>query len=369
MPKLRVLIVDDAVVVRKILAESLSADPDLEVITAANGRIALSKLSQVNPDVVTLDMEMPELDGLGTLKAIRATHPALPVVMFSTLTDRGAAATLDALALGANDYVTKPSNVGSVGAAVAQIKEQLIPKIKALCGRPGAAVSPPPDSGPASGARGPARLMVPPRRSTGARVEIVAIGVSTGGPNALSAVLPALPRDFAVPIVIVQHMPPVFTKLLADRLAGQCAIRVQEGAAGMIVRPGEAVIAPGGLHMTVSRAEGVATIATNTAPPENSCRPAVDALFRSVAGSYGASALGVVLTGMGSDGLRGSEHIREAGGEVLAQDEGSSVVWGMPGFVAKAGLASAVVPLREVAGELVRRVAEGRSTVRRALAS
>lgn len=381
MPKLRVLIVDDAVVVRKILTDSLSADPDLEVVTAANGRIALAKLAQVNPDVVTLDFEMPEMDGLATLKAIRQTHPKLPVIMFSTLTERGAAVTFDALAAGANDYVTKPANVGSVGTAIARINDELIPKIKSLCGRHAPAVSgaaelkpgascpvrfprPAGSTGPgsmlAAGAAGNARFDAGGTLRPATRIEMIAIGVSTGGPNALSALLPTLAADFPVPIAIVQHMPPVFTRLLAERLAGQCALKVRESEPGMTLGPGELIIAAGGSHMTLERTAGIAKVASNMDPPENSCRPAVDQLFRSVARGYGASALAVVLTGMGSDGLRGCEHIREAGGDVVVQDEASSVVWGMPGFVAKAGLAGRVLPLTEIGTELTRRAWEGR---------
>ncbi len=365
MPKLRVLIVDDAVVVRKILTDSLSADPDLEVVTAANGRIALAKLSQVNPDIVTLDFEMPEMDGLTTLKEIRKTHPKLPVIMFSTLTERGAAVTFDALAAGANDYVTKPANVGSVATAISRINSELIPKIKSLCGRGAPAVSTQAELKP--GAACPVRFVPPAAAIKGkrGRVELVAIGVSTGGPNALSELLPTLPADFPVPILIVQHMPPVFTKLLADRLAEQCRLKVRESEPGLVLRAGEIIIAAGGSHMTVESAAGLQRTASNMEPPENSCRPAVDQLFRSAAKTFGASTLGVVLTGMGSDGLRGCEHIREAGGEVVVQDEQSSVVWGMPGFVAKAGLANRVLPLREIGPELTRRAKEGRDTPRR----
>jgi two-component system chemotaxis response regulator CheB len=349
MPKIRVLIVDDAVVVRKILTDALGSDPDLEVFTAANGRIALAKIPQINPDVMTLDMEMPEMDGITTLKALRKTYPKLPVIMFSTLTERGAVATLDALSAGANDYVTKPANVGSVAAAYARIKCELVPKLKALCGiheTPAAMLNP---------------IKPPPRvRGEQKEIEIVAIGVSTGGPNALSEMMPLLPHDLPVPIVIVQHMPPIFTKLLADRLAGQCAIGVNEGAVDMPLRAGHAIVAPGGSHMFVRRQGTRVVIGTNMDPPQNSCRPAVDVLFRSVASVYGAATLGVILTGMGSDGLRGCEFIREAGGHVIVQDEASSVVWGMPGYVARAGLADKILPLKEIAGEIVRCVNQRR---------
>jgi two-component system chemotaxis response regulator CheB len=191
-------------------------------------------------------------------------------------------------------------------------------------------------------------------------VDIIAIGVSTGGPNALSALLPELPGDLPVPIVIVQHMPPFFTRLLADRLGAQSALAVCEGAAGQTLQPGTVYIAPGDYHMTVRRDGKVRRIHTNQDSPENSCRPAADVLFRSVVGAYGSGTLGVVLTGMGQDGLRGCEMIREAGGRVLAQDEASSVVWGMPGFVARAGLADKVLPLNEIAAEIVRRVTRDR---------
>jgi len=349
MAKLRILIVDDAVVVRKILTESLTSEPDMEVSSAANGRIALAKIPQVNPDLVTLDMEMPEMDGLTTLKELRKLYPKLPVIMFSTLTERGAAATLDALAAGANDYVTKPANVGSVAIAFARIKSELIPRIKALCHvQEKVAVAPRP---------------VKPAAPVAARpgtIDIVTIGVSTGGPNALWEMLPLLPRNLPVPIVIVQHMPPMFTKLLADRLAGQCQMGVKEGVAGMPVLPGNIYIAAGGSHMVVQRLGNSVVIGTNMEPPQNSCRPAVDVLFRSVVSVYGQRALGVILTGMGNDGLRGCEQIREAGGEVLVQDEASSVVWGMPGFVARAGLARKVLPLGEIAGEIVRCVNQRR---------
>jgi two-component system chemotaxis response regulator CheB len=353
VPKLRVLIVDDSIVIRRILSEALSQDPELEVFTAPNGRIALAKLTQVNPDAVTLDMEMPDLDGLGTLRELRKTHPKLPVIMFSTLTARGATATLDALTAGASDYVTKPANVGGVTEAIDRIKGELIPKIKAFCAGAAAKGAVP------KTVTAPAPLMPTwtlPHRAFAGHIEIVAIGVSTGGPNALSEVLPTLPRDLPVPIVIVQHMPPIFTKLLADRLASQCKLRVLEGADGMVVEPGSVYIAPGGFHMTVERAGAAVKLATNVEPPENSCRPAVDALFRSVAAKFGPAALGVIMTGMGSDGLRGCEQIKAGGGKVIVQDEATSVVWGMPGFVSRAGLADRVLPLPGIGAEIAGRV-------------
>jgi two-component system chemotaxis response regulator CheB len=358
--KIRILVVDDSVVVRRMLSDALSADPQLEVVgAAANGKIALARIPQVNPDVVILDVEMPELDGLEALRALRRTYPFLPVIMFSTMTQRGAAATLDALSLGANDYVTKPANVGSAHQAIEQIRAELIPKIKMFCAK-AAGLEFPQTPRPSSLAiPAPKRLAAPFRRA--GRVEVVAIGVSTGGPNALSELIPEFPADFSVPIVIVQHMPPLFTKLLAERLEARANIKVEEGAPGQTVNAGHAFIAPGNYHMIVQREEGSVRIQIHQEPPENSCRPAVDVLFRSVAETYGAGALGVVMTGMGQDGLRGSERIREAGGQVFVQDEATSVVWGMPGFVANAGLADKVLPLQQLGSEIVRRVRTGRA--------
>ena len=349
MRPIRILIIDDSVVIRRLLTDCLAADPEIEVVaTASRGRIGLAKIPQVNPDLVTLDVEMPEMSGLEVLREIRKTHPRLPEIMFSTLTERGATTTLDALSLGASDYVTKPSNVGSVGAAIEKVREDLIPKIKALCGR---VVGRRPEIAAVPLPRRPLRPAV---RAT--HIEAVAIGVSTGGPNALAELIPMLPVEIAVPILIVQHMPPLFTRILAERLDGLGAFRVREGIAGEIVRPGEAWIAPGGKHMVARRSGNVVSPGPHEDPPENSCRPAVDVLFRSVAEAYAGRVLAVVLTGMGQDGWRGCEVIRDAGGQILAQDEESSVVWGMPGFVARAGLAEAVLPLRQLGAEIVRRV-------------
>ncbi|MFA5907765.1 MAG: chemotaxis response regulator protein-glutamate methylesterase [Vicinamibacterales bacterium] len=353
MSRIRVLIVDDAVVIRRLVGDVLSADPEIEVVgTAANGRIGLQKITQCNPDVVTMDVEMPDMNGIETLKEIRKTWLKLPVIMFSTLTERGAAATLDALQAGASDYVTKPANVGSVTAGLEAVRRDLIPKIKALAGR----TAVPATVAPAARQIATLATACSPASLTG-QINIIAIGVSTGGPNALAELLPALPATLPVPIVIVQHMPPMFTRLLAERLDAQSAIKVAEGRAGMTLEPGHAYIAPGDFHMTLQRRGTAVEVAVNQEPPENSCRPAVDVLFRSVVAQFGSGTLGVILTGMGQDGLRGCELIRETGGQVVVQDEASSVVWGMPGFVARAGLAHRVLPLNTIAGELVRRTA------------
>ena len=352
MASIRILVVDDSVVIRKVLSDTLSADPALEVVgTAGDGRIALAKIPLLKPDLITLDIEMPVMDGLETLAAVRKLYPKMPVIMFSTLTERGAAATLDTLSLGASDYATKPSNTGSAAVAIERICAELIPKIKALCGVVSSKVAPLPRSRPA--------LKV--RLRSNPRIKIVAIGSSTGGPNALAEVLPHIPNDFPVPIVVVQHMPPIFTRLLAERLASHSAIPIEEGSAGMALSPGHAWIAPGDFHMTVNHAGVVRRLDLNKGPRENSCRPAVDVLFRSVVAAYGANVLGVVMTGMGSDGLLGAGVIRDAGGEVIIQDEASSVIWGMPGLVHASGLADGVYLLKDLATEITRRVVQSRN--------
>ena len=340
MPKIRVLIVDDAVIVRSRLSKILSNDPQLEVVgVAANGRIALAMISQVNPDVIILDIEMPEMDGLQTLAAIRQIYPRLPVIMYSTFTRRGAIATLEALSLGASDYATKPSNLGSVEATTQHIQDDLIPKIKAFGTffTPSIIINP----------------VIFPVHSDIQQVEVVAIGVSTGGPNALAVVLKQFPADLSVPILIVQHMPPMFTKLLAEQLASKCKIPVDEAVSGQILEPGHAWIAPGDFHLIVQRDNTGVRLLTHQTSKENSCRPSVDVLLRSVAQVYGAGAIAVILTGMGQDGLHGCECIREAGGQVLAQDKATSVVWGMPGFVVNAGLANKILPLNQIADEIM----------------
>ncbi len=356
-PRIRVLVVDDSVVVRRIVTEVLGQAPDIEVVgIAANGKIAVQKLTQVNPDLVTLDVEMPEMDGLATLKAIRATHPRLPIIMYSTLTERGAATTLDALAAGATDYVTKPANVGSVTEAKERIATELVPKVRALCGRVERRPLKPTTTAPALPAAPRPRAPALPQR-----VDVVGIGSSTGGPNALTEVFSRLPATFPVPIVVTQHMPPLFTRYLAERLNDVSGLTVREAVTGARLEPGTAWVAPGDHHLTIRQEGPWMTVVLNQDPPENSCRPAVDPMFRSLAAVYGARVLGVVLTGMGHDGGVGAEHLKAAGGQVIVQDEATSVVWGMPGTVAEAGLADQVLPLAAIGDELNRRVTVGRA--------
>ena len=278
------------------------------------------------------------------------------MIMFSALTERGGTATLDALARGASDYVTKPTPSETPERSHERVREEFLRKIKSLC-----AVRQP--------RQGPGPMPVPILVSgvsarPQARIDVVAIGTSTGGPNALTTLIPQLPADFPVPVVIVQHMPPLFTRLLAERLNTLSRLEVQEGREGQQLRRGQVWIAPGDLHMTVARKGTEFLLGINHDPQENSCRPAVDVLFRSVAQTYGANVLAVVLTGMGTDGTLGAAVIRESGGEVIAQDEASSAVWGMPGNVVAASLADRIVPLSGIVPELVRRV-----SMRRVIAS
>lgn len=352
MQKLRVLIVDDSTVIRRLLSEALSADPEIDVVgVAANGKIALAKLPQLNPDLITLDIEMPEMDGLETLTAVRAKYPKLPIIMFSTLTERGAQTTLEALSRGATDYVTKPSNVGSVGAAIQSVQSELIPKIKVFCKRNSPiTLAAHKLEKPTAGLARPIP-MAPAAKPT--RLDALVIGTSTGGPNALAAMLPQIPVDFPLPIFIVQHMPPVFTARLAERLNQLCPITVVEAKDRMVVEPGKAYLAPGDFHMTLRRQGTSTVIVLNQEPPECSCRPAVDVLFRSASQLYAANLMSVVLTGMGQDGMKGCEVIRKAGGYVIAQDEQTSVVWGMPGAVTRSGLAHQVLPLERIGKEVV----------------
>ena len=348
--KKRVLLVDDAVVVRKALSLAIAQDPDLEVAgTAVNGRVALAKFPALKPDIVLLDIEMPEMDGLETVRELRKIDTRVPIIMFSTLTERGASATLEALSLGATDYVTKPSNV-DLAATLAAISRELVPKIRALCRlsevRINGAMAKPAQQTPLICAPQRARLLSP--------VQVVAIGVSTGGPDALARVLPFFAANFPVPIVIAQHMPPIFTSLLAARLSAKSELPVRECVSGQTLTPGCAVIAPGDFHMVASQQDGGVVLKTHQGPKENFCRPSVDVLFHSIARVYGARALAVVLTGMGQDGLKGCETLRSLGARIYVQDEASSVVWGMPGFVARGGLADKILPLDQIGAEIVR---------------
>jgi two-component system chemotaxis response regulator CheB len=352
--RIRVLVVDDSVVIRRLVTQALSEDPALEVVgSVSNGALGLAKIAQTNPDVVTLDVEMPEMDGLEMLRRLIKQNVRPRVVMFSTLTERGAAATLDALALGADDYVTKAANGGSLDRSLASLREELVPKVKqffVLAQQRQEQPQSRPVPGPSSAPR-PAH-----ERFAGSRAKVLAIGVSTGGPTALGMIIPQVPSDFPLPILIVQHMPPLFTRLLAERLQASTPLKVEEAAEGSVVTGGKVLIAPGDYHMRLRNTGKEMVICLDQAPPENSCRPAVDVLFRSVSETFGNAAVGAILTGMGQDGLRGVQTLKATGAFVIAQDEASSVVWGMPGSVVAAGLADTVVPLDHVIPEVLRRI-------------
>lgn len=361
--RIRVMVVDDSVVIRRLVTETLGGDESIEVVgVAANGQIALTRIPMLNPHVITLDIEMPEMDGLETLKHLRSRHPEIRVIMFSTLTERGAAATLDALTLGASDYVTKASNCGSIGASTKALREELLPKIKSLVpsqtGHSTTARSLHRDAVTAEARSGSITAPAAGRKTATGRTnlvppQVVVIGVSTGGPNALSVLIPQLPASFPLPILVVQHMPPMFTRLLAERLQTLSALTVREAQEGDEAVPGTVLIAPGDYHMQVTRKGLKSVVTMNQGTPENSCRPAADVLFRSAQECYGGAAIAVVLTGMGQDGLRGTQLLKEAGATVIAQDEESCVVWGMPGFVVRAGLADRVLPIQQIAANLL----------------
>ena len=343
---IRVLVCDDSATIRGILATTLDREHDVRVsATAVNGRACLDALASELPDIVLLDVEMPVMDGLTALREIRRRHPKLPVLMFSSLTERGAKATVDALLAGANDYVAKPAGLDP-GAVADRIRAEVVTRIRALV----------PVGGGAS-ASAVVASAAPPRPVVARREAIrgVVIAVSTGGPTALAEVLSACAADCGVPILVVQHMPAFFTTQLAERLTKLCGVRVVEATEGLPLDPGAVVIAPGGRHLEVAGTAATPRARLTEAPQENSCRPAADVLFRTAARVWGAGTLGVVLTGMGRDGLAGSRAIVEAGGAVLAQDEFSSVVWGMPGEVVRAGLADAVLPLGQVGVEIALR--------------
>lgn len=343
---IRILVVDDSVVIRRLISEALASDPQMNVVgTASNGSIALQRIRHLQPDVVTLDIEMPEMDGIETLRRIRSEFPKIHVIMLSSLTERGAAITMDALALGARDYLTKPANVHSIEVAMGSLRKDLLSKVKQFFCRQSAPVD---ENRTIAEVRSHMSYAGPKRA--------VVIGVSTGGPTALSEILPLFPGSFHLPILIVQHMPPMFTRLLADRLRLITQLPVREAADAEPVQSGQILIAPGNYHLQVKNTgDGIVT-ELNQEPQENSCRPAVDVLFRSASAVWGGAVVAAVLTGMGQDGLQGVRSLRRHGAYVIAQDEPSSVVWGMPGYVARSGMADAVLPLQQIVPKILENV-------------
>lgn len=347
---MRCLVIDDSALYRKIVRDVLASTSDVEVVGVANdGERALDQIKSLRPDLVTLDLEMPKLDGIGVLRELKRQKIEVAAIMVSAFTARGAKATTEALSLGAFDFILKPTT-NSLEESILQLRRDLLPKVNACRLRNVRPAVPAPRPGitPIAPTARRQRLRLP-----GARPEIVAIGISTGGPQALTQLLPRLPKSFPAPIVIVQHMPPMFTKSLADDLNRRCQLTVMEATQGQPIRSGEVLIAPGGKHMRVAKLATGAVVQLTDDPPERNCKPAADFLFRSVASNYGPNALGVVLTGMGDDGTAGAKLMHSAGASILAQDEDTCVVYGMPKSIVDNGLADAVVPLEKVHEHLI----------------
>lgn len=362
MTRLKAMVVDDSILYRKVLSDILSEFPEVELAgTASNGKIAVEKLERQPVDFITLDFEMPEMDGLEVLKRLKTVAPDVKAVMVSSHTRAGATVTMNALEQGAFDFIDKP-DTGSVMESKQALKSQLRAILNVLLVKQSLRGTPPPkpvaplasrpsQPSPSSFASGIAQRM---RAVGAARPDIVAIGVSTGGPNALSQVIPSLPGSLRVPVVIVQHMPPMFTAALAESLGRKSALRVCEATDGEKVLAGSVYIAPGGRQMRLERSpRGELVIRITDDAPENNCKPSVDYLFRSVSKLFGASALGVIMTGMGSDGVKGLAVMKEAGAKVIAQDEATCVVYGMPMEAVKAGVVDTVLPLSRIADEIV----------------
>mgnify|MGYP000918785917 CR=1 FL=1 len=367
---IRVLVVDDTVTYRKIVSDLLEDEADIEVIgVAANGRIAMQKIEHGRPDLITLDLEMPELDGLGVLRELRGMTNPPGAIMLSAFTSQGASQTLAALSEGAFDFVLKPDE-GDIETNKARLRQALCPKIRTymstrrvkhrapalLSSKVASAIEKP----------RPIETSIPARRISGigGRPRVVALGISTGGPRALSTMMPKLPGDLDVGMVIVQHMPPLFTKSLADDLNRRCALTVSEARDGQPVLKGHALIAPGGRQMKVVAQGPDLLVSLTDDPPENSCRPSVDYLFRSVANTCGAESVGVIMTGMGNDGSLGCRLMKRRGATIIAQDEASCVVFGMPKEPIEEGIVDVVAPLEGIATEITRLAGKGLVTCR-----
>lgn len=344
---MRVLIVDDSTLFRKVVRDALATCQGVEVVAvASDGKSALEKIEHYRPDLVTLDVEMPVLNGIEVLRELHARPHRPEVIMLSGLTDHGALNTTQALRLGAFDFVLKPHGQANMEESAQQLRADLVPKVRALQDRLAAANQ--------QKSEKPNEADVPFTPPVGSKpfdisqVTVVGIGVSTGGPAALSTMLPKLPASLSVPLLIVQHMPPMFTKSLANDLNRACKISVCEAQDGQSVTSGTAYIAPGGKQMKVATENGAKVIRITDDPPERSCRPSVDYMFRSIAHEYGRQAMAVVMTGMGDDGTLGCRLLKRHGCMVVAQDEKSCVVFGMPRQVISAGLADKVVPLEQL---------------------
>ena len=350
--KIRVLIVDDSALMRQFISDILNSDPRIEVAgTARDGKDALAQIKTLQPDIVTMDVEMPVMDGLKALEEIMRTNP-MPVIMVSSMTQEGAEITMKALAAGCVDFIGKPS--GTISLNIREIGQELIDKVIAASTakiRPRTGIFTPKHTLPQSS---DFRRMAPP--VTGGRRDIVAIASSTGGPMALGELLPKLPKKFPVPIVITQHMPKEFTASFAKRLNDSSQIEVMEGFDGLTLRPGRAVIAPGGYHMLVKRRAGTAICSLSDSPPILSVKPAANVMFQSVANEYGGNVLCVILTGMGRDGTDGALILHKKGAYVIGESQKTCVVYGMPKAAADAGVVDEVLPLNEIPDAMVRLV-------------
>lgn len=364
----RVMVVDDSSVIRGMLSRWLSADPAIEIVaSAANGQMAINSLDRANPEIIVLDIEMPIMDGLTALPKILKLKPNVQVLMSSTLTVKNAQVSLQAMSLGAADYVPKPTtNREVISSQTFQI--EIIEKIKSLAATKRKSLGYAPyaegaKSAPAaeqdmSGQKGTAAKIPQTVAPSKVMPKIIGVGSSTGGPQALLKFMNGIKDNLTLPVVITQHMPPSFTKILAGHLSKATGLECFEAEEGMALENGKVYIAPGDYHMMISNENGKRCLRLNQEPPENFCRPAVDPMFRSLAKEYGPAVLGVVLTGMGHDGLAGSKMIVETGGTIVAQNEATSVVWGMPGAVSDAGICNAVLPLDEL-GSKVQRLVKG----------
>ena len=353
-PRVRVLIVDDSALVRQILTEMLSLDPGIEVVgTASDAHFAREKIKLLNPDVITLDVEMPRMDGITFLRNLMRLHP-MPVVMVSSLTEQGAEVTLDALSLGAVDYLPKPKI--DIAATLKNYSEDLIAKVMMASRARVRALDPARRSSLATVPKHSADAIIPAgaaARALRTTERIIAVGASTGGTEAIKDVLMGLPPD-APGVVIAQHIPAAFSAPFAKRMDGCCALTVTEAKDGQQILPGHAYIAPGDRHLLVARDGARYVCRLDSGPEVNRHKPSVDVLFRSVAQNAGRNAIGVLLTGMGKDGARGLREMRDAGSPTIAQDEDTSVVWGMPGEAVAIGAAQAVLPLQDIAANLCR---------------
>ncbi|MCX6519633.1 MAG: chemotaxis response regulator protein-glutamate methylesterase [Actinobacteria bacterium] len=363
---IRVLVVDDAVAVRRLMTMLFQSEPELELAgIAQDGLVALEKIGLLKPDIISLDLAMPNMDGLTMLREMRERGIDVPVIMFSTLTHHGAKETIEGLALGAADYVTKPTHYDNPMDALEAVRAELVPRIKAIvraaqrspesASAPAAAKGATAGSTSSAGSAGSAASSV--QRS--GKVEAIVIGSSTGGPNALAEVISRLPGNLRVPVLIAQHMPPVYTTYLAQRLDSLSALTVREAVDGEPLQSGTVYIAPGDHHLTLRPTAAGATVALTQSAPVNHCRPSVDVLFSSAAAIWGKQCLAIVLTGMGHDGRDGAVELHGLGAQVLVQDEATSVVWGMPGAVHDAGVADEVLPIDKIAAAAVRLTAVG----------